>query len=164
MAIDKFGQPYGTTSPFEQESDAYATPDTAGSTVSNLSSSSSPSDGGFTDAQGADIGQAGVAAGATTAKAILNSIAAQNALNFASSQGELNRQSQGAMGDQNRLVQGQETAMHTARGSEGNQLQSGSTQVDAALGGQGIKDKATSSVVDRLAQLMSGNTKKRFGA
>ncbi len=160
MAIDKFGLPYGAVSPLEDESIAYATPDTAGSAVP----SGPKSDGGFTDAQGADVAGAGVAAGATTAKAILNSIASQNALNFASNQNALGRESQGAMGAQNRLVQGQETAMHTARGAEGNQLQAGGTQVNAALGGQDISDKATSSIVDRLAQIMSGNTKKRFGA
>ncbi len=153
MAIDKFGLPYGSISPFTDDSVNYgATP-----------GSESPSDSGFSDSQAADVGQAGVAAGATTAKAILNSIAAQNAANFSAGQGELGRQSQAAMGDQNRLVQAQDTAMRTARGAEGNQLQSGSTRVDAVLGSQGISDRATSSIVDRLAQLMSGKN-KRFGA
>lgn len=168
MAIDKFGSPY-SVSPFEDDSDMPSSPDASmGSSVANLSTSpgsgAPPITTGMSGADAASLGGAGVGAAATTAKAILNSIAAQNSIDFASSQHGLDRQSQGAIGGQNRLVKAQDTSMQTARGSEGNQLQAGRTQVDAALGGQGLSDKATNALVDSLAQIMGGNTKKRFGA
>ncbi len=161
MAIDKFGSPYAIA----DESLAYSTPDTAGSAVSSMSTT--PGSGvsqGLSDADASSLGGAGVGAAATTAKAILDSIAAQNTLHQNALQGQYNRQNTAAENANTRSTESQIGQMHTERGAEDIKNKAGSTKIDAMLGGQAGEDTATSGVVDRLAQLMSGNTKKRFGA
>lgn len=163
MAIDKFGSPF-SVSPIEDDSSYLSDPDAAiGSQTAGLSTTPN-SDGGFSDAQGVDLAGAGIGAAATTAKTILNSIAAQNTINQMANQGVFNRENTAAENADTRSTNAQIADWRTGRAAEGLQNAAGATQINASLGGQGLADKATSSTVDRLAQLMSGNTKKRFGA
>ena len=105
--------------------------------------------------QNGKIAEAGIGAAATTARSILNSIAAQNALDFSSNQHSLDLQSQGAMGNADRQTQAQNTSLGASQAALGNQLQAGGTGISAALGGQDLKDHAVMAMADRLAKLYS---------
>ena len=109
----------------------------------------------MTDAQGANVGAAGIGAAATTGKAILDSIAQQNALDIKAREAHLGRQSTATISNTQRLEGAREDSQHHLLSSIQDQLQSGATQTDAHLGNQNNRDSAVSDMVNRIAQIYS---------